>query len=339
MTFPTRLSFHPERPWLQMVWDSSSLSSYKRCPRRYFYSIVCGFVPIGESVDLKFGGMLHLGLETYYREKPERGHAEAQILGLISILKEAWVPLFPDGIAQDPMAVSGHYWRSHSNNKNLWNCLRSFIWYTEQFLSDYATHTAVIDDRPLLEYPFQFDLDLSVDGQGLTYCGHFDRVIDAPEGRWIVDYKSTKSTVGMDYFAKYQPSSQLPGYNVAGKIIFQEPVLGVRIDAVQVGVDFSRCARGHIRFSDEKADEWLNNTSQWVFEATLAAQQPHEEAETLVEFAQANARNWRMNEESCFICPFREVCASSPTIRGHLLEKAYVQGLFWDPLSRQRNET
>lgn len=319
---PYRLSFSPERPWFQQTWDSSSLSTFLRCPQRYFLQSICGFVPVGTSVDLFFGTLVHKGMEVYHEEKPTRGHTEAQVLGLEEILSHAW--------------SEAGYWKSTSNNKNLWNALRAFIWHTESFGFEPEVHTAVVGESILaVELPFQFDL-LDFRGKTITYCGHMDRIVDTPGGRWVVDYKTTTKTIGTSYFAGYEPSTQLPGYAVAAKIVFHQPVVGVMIDAFQIGVDFVRCGRGHILMTEEKADEWLNDASTWIRSALSLASQDHEPAEDLIGFAAANAHLWPRNTESCFICPFKVVCSSTPSVRKHLLKEAYVNS-FWDPLARQES--
>lgn len=234
---------------------------------------------------------------------------------------------------------SGHYWRSSSNNKNLWNALRAFIWHTEQFGFEPDFYTAQIGRKiTAVELPFHFGLGFRVAGLEALYCGHLDRVVDTGSGRWVVDYKTTKKTLNADYFGTYMPSTQLPGYAVAAKIVFHEPVQGVIIDAFQVGVDFTRCARSHILLGAERADEWLENAQDWTFGAMLTADNAEVEVcSNITDFATKNAKNWKMNTESCFICPFKEVCASTPSVRGHILEAGFKLQ-HWDPLDRQHKE-
>jgi len=332
---PYRLSFEEPRRWFQHTWDSSSLGTFLRCPRRYFYQSICGFSPVTQSVDLFFGTLVHKGMEVYHEEKPAKGHNEAQVLGLEEILSAAWIGPTQNQCAPVAAHMAAKYWRSTSNNKNLWNALRAFIWHTEVFGFEPEVHTAVVGGSLLaVELPFQFDL-LEFKGTPITYCGHMDRIVDTPGGRWVVDYKTTTKTLGTAYFSGYEPSTQLPGYAVAAKIVFHQPIQGVMIDAFQIGVDFVRCGRGHILMTEEKADEWLYEATTWIRSALSLASQDHEDDTSLVEFAGKNAHLWPRNTESCFICPFKVVCSSTPSVRKHLLAEAYVSS-FWDPLARQQ---
>lgn len=323
-----RLSYHAKSPWLQHTWDSSSLGTYLRCPRRYFYQNICGLAPLSTSVDLFFGTLVHKGMEVYHITKLSHTHQHAQAMAIREILEHSW------------KENKGKHWRSHSNNKNLWNALRAIIYHTETFHLEPDSRTAVIGESLLaIELPFQFDLEVEVNGKTtpVTYCGHMDRVIDSGSGRWVVDYKTTTKTLNAGYFDGYQPSTQLPGYAVAAKIVFHEPVQGVIIDAFQIGVDFVRCGRGHILLGEEKADEWLHNASSWIGSAMSIGERLLGQADdttTLSEIIDKLSPAYPMNTESCFICPFKVVCASTPSVRKHLLENSYQLHL-WDPLARQ----
>lgn len=315
---------------VQHAWDSSSLSTYLRCPRRYFYTYICNYRPRNESYDLTFGTLFHLGMEEYHLEKLSRGHAEAQVRGLQAILKASW---------EHDMDSSGH-WTSTSPNKNLWNCLRAFIWHTEHFALEPDFATTILNRKLYaVELPFTFDLNLKVNGISASYCGHLDRMVDTASGRWVVDYKTTTKTLTPNYFDTYNPSTQLPGYAVAASIVFHEPVQGVIIDAMQIGVDFARCGRSHLRLGAERAEEWMHNAHGWVEDAMLCAAKaelsPH--AEDLKSFAVLNAKHWKMNTESCFICPFKEVCRATPSLRGEILDLEFTTSV-WDPINRQREK-
>lgn len=311
LDLPARKSFSVEKPWLQHAWDSTSLGVFLRCPRRYFYEIVCGYRTRAESVHLTFGTLIHSAMEEYHLERQTSGHTEAQIKGLVALLRAAW--------------EGEKYWQSEDRNKNFWNALRAFIWYTETFAFEPDFNTASIGRKiSAIELPFQFSLgDFTSSGEEIVYCGHLDRVVDTASGRWVIDYKTTKKTLGADYFDTYQPSTQLPGYAVAAKIVFHEPVQGVIVDAFQVGVDFTRNARGHILLGAERADEWLDNASSWIAKAVEIAEGA----------ASPEERHWKMNTESCFICPFKEVCRSTPSVRPDVLKLDFKQR-FWDPLDR-----
>lgn len=269
-------------------------------------------------------------------------------MGLEAILQEAWVSdrdgcavtvSAPNALAVGDGAVPsrpGHYWTSHSTNKNLWNCLRAFIWHTEQFAFEPDFNTAVVGNSLLaVELPFKFDLGVTIGGVTPLYCGHLDRVVETQTGLWVEDYKTTKHTLSSHYFAGYMPSTQLPGYDVAARIVLQQPVQGVVVSAMQIGVNFTRHMRGHILLGEARGDEWLHNAQAWIHSAYSFAFREHHPAGDVYEFATLNAHLWPMNTESCYICAFKPVCERTASIRKHLLEEAYTTNEPWDPLARQ----
>src|SRR6516225_997606 len=50
---------------IQYAWDSTSLGYLKRCPRLYYYTIICGWTSTEDNVDLRFGIEYHQALQEY----------------------------------------------------------------------------------------------------------------------------------------------------------------------------------------------------------------------------------------------------------------------------------
>src|ERR1700679_1091499 len=50
---------------IQSAWDSTSLGMLKTCPRLYYYQMIEGWSPPGESVHLRFGQEYHHALQDY----------------------------------------------------------------------------------------------------------------------------------------------------------------------------------------------------------------------------------------------------------------------------------
>jgi hypothetical protein len=297
-----RLSF---RNGVQFAWDSTSLTTFKECPRKYYYSIVQGYATREQSVHRTFGIYLHEAYEHYHRlrapyltnDAAPHGHEEA----VRRVVKEMMVKTAP--------------WKSDDKIKNRRNLIRTIIWYLEEFKDDPAKTVILSNGRPAVELSFRFEIP---DAPDFLYCGHMDRIAEFGGDRFVFDYKSTKRALYTEYFAQFTPHNQMTGYTLGGKITFKEPVAGVIIDAAQVGVTFSRFSRGSAPRDDETLAEWLSQTAYWV---KLAA-------------TYASENFWPLNESSCdkyFGCPFRPVCSKSPRQRDIWLKADYVHRL-WDPL-------
>jgi hypothetical protein len=105
---------------------------------------------------------------------------------------------------------------------------------------------------------------------------------------------------------------------MAAKVIYQTPVKGVIIDAVQIAVGFSRFSRGFTYRTDAQINEWLYDTRRWFALAESYAIENY----------------WPMNDKSCHKyggCPFRKVCSKSPEVRDKFLASDFtIQP--WNPL-------
>jgi hypothetical protein len=291
-----RLSFDGDR---QTAWDSTSLTTFLDCPRKYYYRIVCGYATREQSVHLTFGINLHSAIEAYH-------HAQAQGLDYQPSLRAAVRKALRD--------CAG--WHSDDPHKNPETLIRTVVWYLDSVArSDTATTLILANGKPAVELSFRFELP-----SGHLYCGHLDRVADFGDQSYVFDMKSTKRALYPEYFAQFSPHNQMSGYAVAGKIALARPVAGVVIDAAQVGVTFSRFARGMAARPPGVLDEWLDQTAQWI---RLAGR-----------YADGPEGAWPMNLSSCdkfFGCEFRGVCSKSPAQRKSWLEADFVHRL-WDPL-------
>jgi hypothetical protein len=297
-----RLSF---RDGIQFAWDSTSLNTFKECPRKYYYSIVQGWSSREQSVHLTFGIYMHEGLELYHRLRTTLDHERAlrQIVG--------------------DMMVRTKNFKSDDKYKNRFNLIRALVWYLDAKKDDPAKTIILSNGKPAVELSFRFELPNAPD---FLYCGHMDRIASFDNHLYVFDTKTTKRALYTEFFDQFNPHNQMTGYTLGGKITFSQPVKGVVIDAVQLGVGdaakpdvgFARFARGFSLRAEEQLDEWLHTTAYFV---KLAAKYAQEDF-------------WPMNEGACnnyFGCQFRPICSKAPKQREVWLKADYVHRL-WDPL-------
>lgn len=298
---------------IQFAWDATSLSLLKVCPRKYYYTMIEGWRPKGDSIHLRFGILVHSGLELYDKRRCEgMDHDEALDFVVDYLLKQTWE------VREDYEGP----WETGDPNKNRDNLLRSVIWYLEHYKDDPAKTLILANGKPAVELSFKFETPhLDPTGSPYLYCGHMDRMVDYDGNLFVMDRKTTKNTPGSYYFNQFNPDTQMSGYTLAGKVVFDVPISGVIIDAIQVAVGFTNFARGFTQRSDGLLSEWLDNTGDW-----FKLQQRY--AETNV---------WPMNEASCNNyggCPFRDVCSKDPSVREIFLNSAFEKHA-WNPLEER----
>lgn len=338
---------------IQFAWDSTSLGWLKTCPRLYFYSMIEGWRSRGQSVHLDFGSFYHSALELYDRKRAEGvDHAEALYEAVKYCLEVTWVRTKCDACDGDGVSNSdrlmgctdclGTGEKSNSgpmdwghNLKTRETLVRSVIWYLEEFGDNDAAKTVILaNGKPAVELSFRLEMDwgpTSADNGGYDWLGHtikdpqpyilsghLDRLVEFSDGIYVMDRKTSSTTIGSYYFDGFNPSNQMTLYTFASKVIYQTPVRGVIIDAAQIAVGFTRFSRGFTFRTDSQIEEWLEDTKRWL---ELAEQY-------------AVAGHWPMNDKSCNDyggCTFRKICSKSPEVRQKFLESDFKKQV-WNPL-------
>ncbi len=352
-----RESFSNVLPGVQIAWDSVSLGVIKKCPRYYKLSIVDGWVGKGSSIHLRYGILYHRALEVYDHKTFEGMEHEAAIRFALRDLAEGCMDrekideisvdegfIYGDDPWIEYMAVEGEpeklavfrrsWWnpeegmsedKAKRNTKTIPNLFRSVVWYLDKYgLNDPAKTVVLANGKPAVELSFRFELGFELpSGEALMYSGHLDRVVDFNGQRWVMDRKTTGSTItggsAQYFFAQFHPDNQMTGYTLAGRVAFAEPVVGVIIDAVQIAKGFSAFERGTTMRTESELEEWREGVAYWVSQA--------------VAFAQSGF--YPMNEKSCNDyggCAFRKICAKAPEVREIFLKSDFIKKP-WDPLS------
>lgn len=210
-------------------------------------------------------------------------------------------------------------WKSDDNYKNRYTLIRTVVWYLEQFADDPAKTVILANGKPAVELSFRFNLPINrPDGEPYLYSGHMDRLVEFMGETYVLDRKTTKGQIYSDYFDKFNPHNQMSGYTTAGKIVLHEPVRGVLIDAAQVGVGFSRFARGFTLRSQDQIDEWIESACYDIKRAEACA----------------TAEFWPMNESSCDKyggCPFRVICSKRTNRERDIWLQVDFVTRTWDP--------
>lgn len=304
-----RKSFREGR---QLAWDSTSLGALKKCARYYQLSIVEGWQPKGMRVHLDFGSWFHKAMEVF-----DHGRVEADGLQekhLIAAVREMLV--LSAKRTEDGAFVT--YWQSPHESKNIESLIRSVVWYYDHYKNDAFHVIKLANGQAAVELSFNFAMPFDVNGEEITYCGHLDALGSYGGQTYFLDRKTSGQSLTERFFKQFSPNVQMTGYTLASKVAFETPSSGGIIDAVQVGVGFSRFGRSIILASDEQLEEWVEGAYQYIDNAEQYA----------------NDNKWPMNETSCSMydgCQFLPVCSKSPGLRQRFLEATFERRI-WDPL-------
>jgi len=313
---------------IQYAWDSTSLGLIKTCPRLYQYTMLDGWSPKGESVHLRFGQEYHKALEDYDILTLQEGldREEAIRETVLRVLQRV------QGWEVDRSSRAGKY-------KNRETLVGLILDYFDHYSPDPAATVIREDGRPAVELSFRFELDWGpkagmiakserddtylVPGQPYLLSGHLDRVVEYNGELFVMDRKTTTTTLGPYYFDQYSPNNQMTLYTIASRVILSAPIKGVIIDAAQILLEKpNHFQRGLTYRTDDQTNEWIDDLQYWF---SLAEQ-----------FATNNY--WPMNDTACDKfggCRFRGICAKSPQVRETFLKAEFEkleESERWNPL-------
>lgn len=294
---------------IQWAWDSTSLGWLKECPRKYQYHMIEGYRGRAESVHLEYGILYHKALEDYDQWRyAGRDHDSAVRQVVLDLMGKTW----RDGKPwRGSMSLAPDDKASLKSRENL---VRTVVWYLSKFKYDPAkTKMHPVTGKPMVELHFQFEIE-----GGYTLCGYLDRVVEFQEQPFVMDRKTTTSTLGSYYFEQFDPDNQMSLYTIASQVAFHTPVKGVIVDAAQIAVGFSRFVRSFVFKTADQIDEWMKDLMIWLDTARIYAERGY----------------WPQNDKSCHKyggCAFRDICSKSPSVRDKFLD-THFQRQPWNPL-------
>lgn len=295
---------------IRWAWDATCLSDFAKCPRYYYLKRVEGWSN-ETGIHLRWGSEFHKALEDYDRERAAGIHHDDSMHDTLRALLERIEGWEPEA-------------RSKSEElKSKANLVRSVIWYLCHYEEDPARTVIREGGKPAVELNFNFALDIwPLDYTPETpyhLCGYLDRVVEFGGDKYVMDRKTTTTTLGSYYFDRYDNDLQMSLYTMAGQVLLQSPIKGVIVDAVQVAVGFSRFVRGFTYRSPDRLEEWLGETRYWISRAEECSVRDY----------------WPMNTTSCDKyggCEFRGICSKSPVVREKFLESEFMKEELWNPL-------
>jgi hypothetical protein len=264
-----------------------------------------------ESVHLRFGIEYHQAMQEFdllIAEGVEREDAIREVIHNLLKRNHGW--------EVDHDSRAGKY-------KNRNTLIRLVIDYFDFFNPDPAKTYILQSGKPAVELSFRFSLDFGVAGVPYMLSGHLDRVVEFSDELFVMDRKTTQTTLGSYYFDRYDPDNQMTIYTLAGKTILKSPIKGVIIDAAQIMLEQeNRFIRGITYRNDQRLDEWLHDLQVHLRLSEMYAEIDY----------------WPQNDTACDKfggCRFREVCSKAPSVR-----EQFLKGKFdklepeerWNPL-------
>jgi hypothetical protein len=316
MTAPAPSPFSPTLANFQTTWDSTSLGWLKNCPAYYHYQMILKWQPLRKGLHLAFGGFYASGVEHFFKERAKGLSHDEAVISMVKFVLSIAGERDADGI--------WHPWNPDPDHpdakiKNRYTLIRTLVWNVEDRKGSAYETIIKANGKPAIEESFNF-FAFSVGDEAISLSGHLDAVVKhkGTGDTYILDDKTTKSALNMQYFKRYAPDNQVSLYSIAGKIVLNLPIKGVLIRAAQILVEGSRFATQEIPRNHLVLEEWLDDTKYWVGQAQS--------------FARDN--RWPRNDKSCNDfggCAFHAVCNRPASHRPAWLREDFVKRE-WNPL-------
>lgn len=299
---PVNHAFSTANPLMQLIWDATSLGTFRECPRKYYLQVIRGYTTKRAALALDFGIALHEGLELFYRNKAKgMDQAENEAAVIKALLRH-------------PLRQNIDKYEDQTRNSRT---LVFAVWDYMQHYKSEPCQTMIFSDGTVgVELHFQMETDIITGaGEKISLAGHIDRLTKQDLGIFIQDHKSTSMPLTQRYFDQYKPDTQMTLYTIAGQVVFATPIRGVMIDAIDLKKgEFSR--QISLR-SQEFCEEWLAELESWI---------------KVAEFY-ATRGIFPANDKSCHKysgCPFKNYCTAPYALREQILQEDFVKRV-WDP--------
>ena len=289
-------------PGWQIKLNSSSLGPFKLCPRKYYYSVVCGLETEARSVHLTFGSLVHAASAKY---DALRASGEAHEVALREVTRLLMLATWDKELSRG--------WVSGDGIKNRLSLLRTVVWYLDNYAGCDPAETVKLPSGGLaVELPFEFDSGFarSSTGERVEFIGTLDKIIKLNDYYFVRDIKTTGGGLGEYFFRYFTPGNQFSLYLAAARICFDFDCEGVIVDGIQVGAGFARFERAQAPRPKGVIEEWLEDSHEWIDAMQTCALREH----------------WPQNDMSCGAfggCEFRSICSASPKARATWLAKGW----------------
>lgn len=265
----------------EQLLSSSSLDTFKKCPKLYFYRYVAKREPRWRSIDLLWGSAMDKAIERMELLRWEGTDREISLrLVLHSALIESWK--WPQ--------------RRMTKAKNRLTLARAIVTYVDRWWDDPIT-TMIFDGKPMVQQ------EIIVTLEGRRFYLRLDRVGVLGDIPAVVDLKTTGHPIDDWWVGGFTPNGQMTLYTIGLSQLLGANVQYVVIDGVSSTERETICERALVQRTPKMIEEWLWDLPRWL--------------ERLGECEESGV--WPMNDTACFRCEYRRVCQTSPEGRGAVL--------------------
>lgn len=319
-------------------FDNTRISTYRQCPRKFFFRHVLDWRSEGTSSPLAFGAAWHSAMDLVWSALSRDPNADTDRIaraGYAAFLNKWEAEGMPSPEDLDIDEVNALQPRAPMNALEM---LYTYISERRSLFFEYE----ILD----VERPFAVPLDPKDDT--LWYVGRLDKRAVRRDNRkvHIFEHKTTSAYKKDGYFKEiftesFSPNTQVDGYLFVGHMISTESpdgkVDGLFVDGALVHktVHEGFCLIP-VKRSLSQLNGWLWETHEWIrrIEADKAALQTYinnlENKEAPGDYMPAFPKNTGACWDFMSPCPFLDLCKMWPNPIGKSIPQGYVEDR-WSP--------
>lgn len=301
-------------PTYQHAWNAHSIDPLMSCPYRYYLAVRQGWRK--PSMVLETGRLIHLGLEHWDRWwLSQGGKFTDPTPGIYAALRVVIKEMYSDPKQAEKWARFSH----KDHNRTPWSILRTIIWYIEEYQHSNVEPMNLPDGTAGVEVAFDIPLGITApDGEEYRTRGSIDGIV-AFDGTWGRERKHTVNSLGKRYFDRFDPAVQTDLYGLVLSAMLGDfmPIKGLFLEAIQLGVTFSRVMRYQLRRTPAHRAAFLKSVIWHI----RGAEKMAEDEAAGVPLIEA----WPQRFSACFLCDFRPICTKDPSKHLTFLRADYIQ--------------
>ena len=253
---------------MPVYYDNTRISSYRECPRAFFFRHIKMWSPDGTAIALVNGLAWHDAMDIVWKGISEGKMSQDEVY---KTALAAYVTSWIEG---------GYPAPEHMSMEDIERFYPRGPAVAAEVLMNYILQrSAFIKDGELIDVEKPFAVPLYDHTNKVIYIGRLDKVFNSrPDGLRVIEHKSTsmygiKTGFQPRYIDSFSPNSQVDGYTHAAHMLY-DSLRGIYVDVAL----FHKKVHDKFKFipidrSVELLEGWLHDTRNWVerIEADKAA--------------------------------------------------------------------
>ena len=288
-------------------FDNTRVSSYKKCPRKFYFRHRCHFTGKGTAPPLGFGSSWHEGQDVIWTMYAREGAKENDDREVVDLAYEAFMAKWEEEEMPDPNDMTA----MASLGARTPGVAKEMSWHYIQERRELMSQCELI----ACEQPFA--VPIYPDNADILYIGRLDKVVNWRDRISVVEHKttslySTKYGIRPAYLDTYSPNAQIDGYLHAIHMNHGDEAKSVLVDIALVHKQNHNIFKMlPIEKQFTMVDVWLNETQNWIeriMKEDWALQKESPDNPIMCSFPK--------NDAACFdfgsMCMYRDLCAYVP---------------------------